>query len=105
MGPMTSHLRKVLWLIVDYACNTLAFKLTQILCVPRAGAVGLWLADPDGLCRAAQPGHPAACGGSRVSCQHALQGGGRLAAAARLVPDVPQLLFATWQRTPALATA
>src|SRR5262249_2858730 len=30
---------KVLWLIVDYACNTLAFKLTQILCVPR-GARG-----------------------------------------------------------------
>jgi hypothetical protein len=35
MGPMTSHLLKVLWLIVDYACNTLAFKLTQILCVPQ----------------------------------------------------------------------
>jgi hypothetical protein len=34
MGPMTSHLLKVPWLIVDYACNTLAFKLTQILCVP-----------------------------------------------------------------------
>jgi hypothetical protein len=32
---MTSHLLKVLWLIVDYACNTLAFKLTQILCVPQ----------------------------------------------------------------------
>src|SRR5262245_63941134 len=71
----------------------------------RAGAGDLWLADPDGLCRAAQPGHPAARGGSRASCQHTLQGGGRCAAAARLVPDIPQLLLATWQLTPALAAA
>src|SRR5712691_10580669 len=35
MGPMTSRLLKVPWWIEDYACNTLAFKLTQILCVPQ----------------------------------------------------------------------
>ena len=38
MGPMTSHQLKVLWLIVDYACNTLAFKFAQILC---EGLIGL----------------------------------------------------------------
>src|SRR5262249_39414986 len=47
----------------------------------RAGAGGLWLADPDGLCRAAQPGHPATGGGSRASGHHAVPGGGRCAAA------------------------
>ena len=32
------------------------------------------------------------------------QGGGGRAAAARLIPDVPQFLLATWQLTPALGT-
>ncbi len=36
MEPMTFHLLRAPWPIVDYACNTLAFKSAQILCVGQA---------------------------------------------------------------------
>jgi hypothetical protein len=60
----------------------------------RAGAGGLGLAEPDSLGRAAQLGPPAACGGSRAACHHAVQRGGRRAAPTGTVPSLSPLLSA-----------
>ena len=51
-----------------------------------AGAGGRWLAHQHGVRGADQPHHPPACGGGRTTGHHAVQGRGRLAAAARRVP-------------------
>src|SRR5919199_4139158 len=52
----------------------------------RAGAGGLWLADPDSVCGAAQPHPPAACRRGRATGQHAVQGRRRVAAAVGYLP-------------------
>jgi hypothetical protein len=52
----------------------------------QAGAGAVRLADQYRLRRADQPHHPPACGSSGTTGQHPMQGRGRLAAAARLVP-------------------
>ena len=66
-----------------------------------AGAGALRLADQYGLRRAPQPHHPPACGRGRAAGHHAVQGRGRLAAAAGFVPCLLQFLPA---RMPAYAS-
>src|SRR5919109_63375 len=65
----------------------------------QAGAVGIRLADPDGLCREAQSGPAPAGGCSRPSGQHALHGRGQLGTASGVVSKLPQLLPAACQPT------
>jgi hypothetical protein len=65
----------------------------------RAGAG----AAPGGM-RHARAGQ-ARAGGGGTAGHHAVQGRGRRAAAARFVPDVPQLLLAAWQLPPSRGPA
>ena len=46
MAPMIFHPFKTVMQRRNYACNTLAFKLTQILCVPQAEMILYAALDP-----------------------------------------------------------
>src|SRR5712691_10027711 len=52
----------------------------------RAGLIGVWMDNQYVLCGAAESGYPAARGGGRASCEHAVSGRERFTAATRVVP-------------------